>query len=280
MRRSRRLAYAVVAVMVGHVILISAQVVVGPDTTLLGSVVFGAFAESQRLVASTVGAARGLWDGYGSIRTLREENRELRGAVAQLELRVQQQRALVQRAHGLERLLGMRVSVDVPTLSARVIAADASPWFRTLTVDRGHRDGVLEDMAVIAPGGIVGRIVGAPSPWAAKVQPLVDRNAAAGARIERTRIPGVVSGVDDTSVLRMEYVSNLEDVRTGDTVLASGTDGIYPPGFAIGSVTSVERGPGLYKAIAVEPFVDVTRLEKVLVVLGGEGRRASAEEAR
>ena len=90
MRRSRRLAYAVVAVMVGHVILISAQVVVGPDTTLLGSVVFGAFAESQRLVASTVGAARGLWDGYGSIRTLREENRELRGAVAQLELRVQQ----------------------------------------------------------------------------------------------------------------------------------------------------------------------------------------------
>lgn len=280
MRRSRRLAYAVVAVLVGHIVLISVQVVVGPNTTLLGSVVFGAFGESQRAVASAVGAARGVWDGYGSIRNLREENRTLREVVAQLELRVQQQQALVQRAHGLERLLGMRESVDVPTLSARVIAADASPWFRTLTVDRGHRDGVLEDMAVIAPGGIVGRVVGSPGPWAAKVQPLVDRHAAAGARIERTRIPGVVVGVDDTSVLQMEYVSNLEDVRTGDTVLASGTDGIYPPGFAIGSVTSVERGPGLYKAIGVEPFIDVARLEKVLVVLGGEGRRAAAGEAR
>ena len=265
------------AVLLGHVILISAQVIVGPGTRLLGVVIFGAFAEGQRLVTSAAGAVRGVWGGYGSVRALREDNRVLREAVVRLELRVQQQHALLQQAHGLEQLLELRESVDARTLSARVIAADATPWFRTLTVDRGNRDGVRADMAVIAPNGVVGRIVGTPGPWAAKVQPLVDRNAAAGARIERTRTPGVVVGVDDTAVLQMEYVSNLEDVRIGDTILASGTDGIYPPGFAIGSVTSVAQGPGLYKVIAVEPVVDVTRLEQVLVVLAGESRRAAAE---
>ena len=66
----------------------------------------------------------------------------------------------------------------------------------TVTVNRGTADGVQADMAVIAPKGVVGRIVGPVASHAARVQLLIDRNAAAGAVTERTRAGGMAVGVD------------------------------------------------------------------------------------
>ena len=77
-------------------------------------------------------------------------------------------------------------------------------------------------------------------------------------------------GVGDGSLLHMEYVSNLEDVRIADVVVTSGTDGIYPKGFVIGTVSAVERGTDLYKAITVQPVVDFTDLEDVLIVMSDD----------
>jgi rod shape-determining protein MreC len=119
-------------------------------------------------------------------------------------------------------------------------------------------------MAVISPAGVVGRVV-LPSARAAKVQMLIDRNAAAGALIERTRAQGIVVGQGDS--LRMQYVPGTADVKPGDLVVTSGIDRIYPKGFVIGTVDVVDRGPGTYHEISVRPAVDFSRLEEVLVVL-------------
>ena len=62
-------------------------------------------------------------------------------------------------------------------------------------------------MSVIAPAGIVGRLV-VPSLRSAKVQLLIDRNAAAGAIMERTRAQGVVVGAG-ADRLRLDYVSDV-----------------------------------------------------------------------
>jgi rod shape-determining protein MreC len=120
-------------------------------------------------------------------------------------------------------------------------------------------------VAVIAPSGVVGRIVGDPAGRAARVQLLIDRNAGAGALVERSRAGGVVTG--DGSGLRTEYVSTLADVVSGDLVVTSGLDGIYPKGYVIGQVTTVEQRSGVYKSIGVRPTVDFSALEEVLVVL-------------
>ena len=66
-------------------------------------------------------------------------------------------------------------------------------------------------------------------------------------------------------LLRMEYVSGIADVKPGDTIVTSGIDGIYPKGFVIGKVESVDKGNGTYKII-VRPSADFNRLEDVLVV--------------
>jgi len=277
MDRRQRTGYLVLAIVLAHVILISAQVNAAPGTSVLQSVTFGVFSEVQRWVTSARDGVFDVWSGYVGLRGVREDNLRLNVEISDLQLELQEQRALANQTRSLERLLKLRETVALPTLSARVIAADSTPYFRTLTVDRGRDNGVRTDLAVIAPAGVVGRVVGDPGPRAAQVQLLIDRNAAAGALVERTRASGVVVGTDDSALLMMEYVSNLEDVRVGDEVVTSGIDGIYPKGFRIGKVTNVEEGVGLYQVIHVEPIVDFSQLEDVLVVLNSQAVRSRSE---
>jgi rod shape-determining protein MreC len=193
------------------------------------------------------------------------ENDTLKRQLAEAQVALQSQRALAERARGLEKLLELRDRVPLQTTAAEIIGAAAEPDFRTVTIDKGTRDGLRPDMAIIAPAGVVGRIV-VPSARSAKVQLLIDRNAAAGALIERSRAQGVVVGAGDDR-LQLDYVSEAADVAVGDVVVTSGIDGIYPKGFVIGRVQAVEKNGPAYKRIVVKPAVDFSSLEEVLVVM-------------
>jgi rod shape-determining protein MreC len=270
----QRTAMLFIAVVLGHIILISAQVNSSAGVPLLEVVTFGAFAEVQRGAAGLTGGIRDAWSGYGNLRHVRAENEELRRKLGELQVQFQQERARVERARQLESLLGFKQQLRVDTIAAGVIGASASHDFRGITIDRGTSQAVTANMAVIGPAGLVGRVV-TPTAHASKVQLLIDRNAAAGALVERSRAQGIVvgSGVD---MLRMDFVPATADVKAGDTVVTSGVDGIYHKGFVIGTVQQVENGNGIYKAIRVRPSVEFNRLEEVLVVKtppapGGDG---------
>jgi rod shape-determining protein MreC len=273
----RRTGVLLLVVTMGQLVLISAQVQSKSGMPVFQAVTFGVFASVQR---GTTGVLHGIGDFWGSyvwLRGARAENETLRKQVTELEVRLQEQRALASRSTRLQELLKLQTATPVPTIAAEVIAGNPNPGMLTVTIGRGSADGVLADMAVIAPAGIVGRIVGAPASHASRVQLLIDRNAAAGALTERARAGGMVAGVDKDPPLSMELVSNQADVKPGDLVVASGVDGIYPKGFAIGRVESSERGSGLYRAISVRPAVDFSSLEEVLVVLVPP-RSAQAED--
>lgn len=247
-----------------HVVLISAQVNTASGLPMLQLVTFGSFSEVQRGTMAVVGGVRDLWSGYIALQGVQGENDALRQELQALQVRLQQERAQAQRTDNLRQLLELRERANLETTAAEVIAAAASPEFRTVTIDKGTGEGLKADMAVISPAGVVGRIV-LPSGRASKVQLLIDRNAAAGALIERTRVQGVIEGIGDGS-LSMQYVPATSDVRPGDLVVTSGIDGIYPKGFVIGTIEQVDRGTGGYHLITVRPAVDFTRLEEVLVV--------------
>jgi rod shape-determining protein MreC len=212
-----------------------------------------------------VSGIRHVWAGYVGLRGVKSENERLKRELEAVQVEVQQQRALADRTRSLERLLDLRDRANLTTTAAEIIAAGATPDFRTVTIDKGTRDGLRADMSVISPAGVVGRVV-VPSARSAKVQLLVDRNAAAGALIERSRAQGVVVGGGEDR-LQMDYVSEVADVVVGDLVVTSGIDGIYPKGFVIGKVDVVERSGGGFKRIMVRPAVDFRAIEEVLVVL-------------
>jgi rod shape-determining protein MreC len=261
----QRSGYLFLSVMLGHLLLISAQVNSRSGVPVLEAVTFGVLAEMERSISAGVSTVRRVWSGYAGLRHVKSENDELTRRLEEAQIALQQQRALADRTRSLERLLDLRDRSKLNTVAAEIIAAGAMPDFRTLTIDKGTREGVRADMAVIAPAGVVGRVV-MPTARSAKVQLLIDRNAAAGALVERSRAQGVVTGGGDDR-LRMDYVSEVADVVVGDLVVTSGIDGIYPKGYVIGQVESVEKSGTAYKTITVKPAVDFTSLEEVLVVL-------------
>jgi len=253
--------------MLPQILLVSWQVQTRTGTRVLSAVAFETFSRVQQATASVVYGTRGLWSGYVALRGVRVENEDLKRRVAALEVQLQQEHAMAARSSQLAELMDLRSKATFPTLAAEVIAGNPDPVVRTVTIDRGSADGVLADMAVIAPAGIVGRVIGPVARRAARVQLIIDHNAAAGAVTERTRAGGLVLGADANPPLRLDMVSNLHDVKAGDTVVASGVDGIYPKGYLIGQVESAVRGAGLYQTISVRPAVDFSGLETVLVVL-------------
>ena len=275
----QRTGYLFLAVRLGHLILISAQVQSKTGVPVLETVTFGFFSRIQGAASALVGGVRGGWGNYVDLRGVRTENAQLRQQVSDLEVRLQEQRALASRGERLEELLKLKSSTTLPTIAASVIAGSPIPDVLTVTIDRGSSDGVQPDMSVIGPKGVVGRVMGPVAAHAARVQLIIDRNAAIGAVTERTRAGGLVFGRSsgDDPPLGMDLVSNLSDVKGGDVVVASGVDGIYPKGFVIGSVEASQPGPGLHRVITVRPAVDFSSLEEVLVVMVA-ARGATPEE--
>ena len=271
----QRTGYLFLAVVLAHVLLISTQVTSRSGVPVLESVVFGVLAEVQRVVMSATSGVRNVWSGYIGLRHVKTENDELKRQLAEAQILLQQQRALADRARGFQDLLELRGRSDLETVAAEIIGAASASDFLTVTINKGSHAGLKPDMAVIAPAGVVGRII-VTSPRSSKVQLLVDRNAAAGAIIERSRAQGVAMGGGDGR-LRLEYMSEAFDVAVGDQVVTSGIDMIYPKGFVIGKVDVVEKAGAAYKRVTIKPAVDFSSIEEVLVVLTPPAGREPAE---
>ena len=263
----KRTGWILFAAIMAQVLLVSAQVQTKSGVRAIEAVSFGTFARVQGAASSMVRGVRDVWTSYAALRGAQGENAELKRRMGELELRLQEERALAARTTRLQELLDLKQNVSLPTVAAEVIAGNANPGDRQITINRGSADGVQNSMAVISPRGVVGRVIGHPSARAARVQLIIDHSAAAGALTERTRAGGMVVGAEANPPLRMELVSNLNDVKAGDTVIASGVDGIYPKGYLIGRVEYATQGGGLYQTINVRPAVDFSGLEEVLVVL-------------
>jgi rod shape-determining protein MreC len=272
----QRTGWLFTAVVLAQLLLISAQVTTRTGVPMLEVAVFGAVAELQRVATGVISGASDRWQQYVLLQDVRGENERLRSEMGVLQLELQQERALAQEARTLQALLDMKKATPLATISAVVIAGGASPDFRTLTIDKGTRQGILGDMAVVAPAGVVGRVV-TPSVRAAKVQLLIDRNAAVAGLVERTRAQGLVVGTGENR-LQMEYVPGTADIKAGDRVVTSGIDGIYPKGFLIGQIESVQRGAGDYTSVVVKPAVELSALEAVLVVSSAPDSGAEDQE--
>lgn len=214
----------------------------------------------------------GLWDGYLALQDVREENRQLRKEVEFLQGQNNYLREAAAATQRLESILGFKQKTLPDTVAAQVIGRDATNWYRGIILNKGQQDGVQPDMGVITPAGVVGRVV--KSTASTSVVLLVsDPNNAIAGLIQRTRDEGIVEGTRSGRA-RLKYIPLLSSIHAGDRVVTSGLAGAFPRGLAIGTVTQIEKQEGdLFQSAEVEPEVDLTKLDEVLVI------RAPYEEA-
>jgi rod shape-determining protein MreC len=206
-----------------------------------------------------------LWLGYINLVGVRRQSAELQRQLEeyrQREVRFQEAQQALTR---LEALLDLKRQVALPVIGARVIAYDPSLWSRSAIIDQGKVQGVKEGLPVLAPQGIVGRVVEV-YPEYSKTMLIVDRKSAADAMVQRTRVRGILKGKGGNRC-SLEFVPKNADVQVGDLVLASGLVGLYPKGLVFGKVTAAnKKNPGVFQEIEVTSSADLSALEEVLVV--------------
>lgn len=232
----------------------------------------------QKGIAWVMSGVLGGWNGYVNLLHVRERSRELLQELNRV--RMENEELLQVRAENerLRSLLSMTQGSSHRTyLGARVIGVRLDPkGLQVVTIDRGAADGVAKMMPVVVAQGVVGRVHGV-YPHSADVLLLIDRNSSIASRVERSRARANVRGFGDPDLCKLDYALRSEDMIEGDTLVTSGTDGVFPRGIPVGSVTRVKRtGFGLYQDAKVVPAVAVTKLEEVLVITSAP---RSAEEA-
>jgi rod shape-determining protein MreC len=198
-------------------------------------------------------------------------NVTLRREVTRLSGELGRTRELAQENQRLRRLLGMHEDLAPKSIGASVVTARLAGQSRVILVDRGSADGVRPDMAVVAWGGAVGRVVSVERDFA-RVRLLSDPNSGAAGVIARSRAEGMVVG-RGSEPMELVYVPKYADVAVGDRVVTSGLDGVFPRGFGLGRVSVVGEPVGASKSIRLEPEVDDRSVEDVLILLEPTGTR-------
>ncbi len=254
-----------VVVVVAQVLLLAVQIKREQDVRLIRVWAVAIVTPLQRAGAYLVDSVTGAWDGYLALRNAHRENEVLQAELSELRMRVQRLEGRATEADRLAALLAFRdAHPDAPLLAARVIAASAGATTRTIYVSRGEVDGVRKDMGVITPDGVVGKVLEA-YPNTAQVLLLTDRESGVGARLQNSRVAGVVRGTGEAVVL-MDYVINDQEVAAGEMIVTSGQDRIFPKDLPVGRVVETKAGSP-FKMIRVRPAARLDRLEEVFVLL-------------
>ncbi|GAB4277281.1 MAG: rod shape-determining protein MreC [Deferrisomatales bacterium] len=215
-----------------------------------------------RGVADTIGNAV---DHYLFLAHSAREAQRLRKEVADLKRALLAVEEVDLENRRLKALLGFKRSTDLPLVPARVVGRSASPWFRTVLLDKGTGDGVVLDAPVVTPAGVVGRVY-ETGEGASRALLLTDANSAVDGLIQRTRTQVVVEGTLGPSC-RVLYLPRGEEVAAGDRVVTSGLGGIFPKGLLLGEIEDVEAPPGaVFQRARLRPGVDFSRLEEVFLV--------------
>jgi len=236
----------------------------------------GAVAPLERGIVGLQNGVGGLWHNYFYLRGVRQENRDLKEKIQQLEIERARLSEDAEQAHRLQVLLNFKEQFIAKTLPAQVIGSSGSEQSRSVYIDKGSEDGVQPEMAVMTADGIVGKVLHTQG-HIASVLLINDQTSGVGALLEKSRLQGVLRGTASGEVM-LEKVMSDEAVQSGERVLTSGGDGIFPKGLPVGTVSKVSQGPDLFLNIRVRPAADLNRLEEVLVITQQEERQPAVAE--
>jgi rod shape-determining protein MreC len=213
-----------------------------------------------------------VWHNYFYLRGVRAENRALRAEIERMSLERVRISQDADQARRLQALLGFKEQFISQTLAAQVIGGSGSELSRSVFIDKGNRDGLKPDMAVITADGIVGKVLHVYHATS-EVLLINDQSSGVGAILDQTRLQGILNGTPAGELVLGRVMSD-ETVPPGEMVLTSGGDGIFPKGLPVGKVSKVSPGSDLFLNIHVRPSADLSRLEEVLVVTKIDERQA------
>jgi rod shape-determining protein MreC len=240
----------------------------GPSVRLIRMWAMTAVTPVERVTHALGSGAGHAWSEYIDLRHVRQQNKDLQQQLARVRIEEAAISEDALQGRRLQAMLGFRESYVGSTVAAEVIGASGSEQSHVLTIDKGSRDGLRPDMAVITQDGVVGKLRDV-FPATSEVLEINDQSSGAGVLLASTRIRAILRGTL-TGRVQIGNLTADSRIQPGEQVLTSGGDQVYPRGLPVGVVESIAPDPDHqpYTAIRVHPAVDLDRVEEVLVITG------------
>jgi rod shape-determining protein MreC len=263
--RRYTLSAFIIVILFSALILMSLRVKQRKGVEFLDALVIEVCAPFQKASTFVIKAIHGAFQEYFFLVHLGRENATLKQRIAELQKENRQMREMAIANERLQRLLQFREKISPSVIGAEVIGQDPSSWFKSVTVNKGEKDGVRKGMAVISPEGVIGQIL-KTAPDYATVLLITDYNSAIDSIVQRTRAKAIVEGKGE-NLCQLKYLLRADEVIVGDTVVTSGLGGNFPKGLTVGEIKKVDKkGHGIFQYAELVPSVDLTKLEEVLII--------------
>lgn len=241
-----------------------------PFLNWLSDIIYNLLTPILNLIHNTVETIKNFFVTLFSIDDVNQEIKELKQKNSVLERQILFLENINRENKRLRELLNFKEKVEHQMIGAEVIANSPSPWEKTVTINKGSRDGLEKRMPVITYNGyLVGRIENTGSSYS-QIRLITDQNFVVGGIIARTdsREIGLVrgSGRDEKNNI-MDNIAWDADVQEDDAVLTSGLSNNFPSGLKIGKVVKVESDNyGLSQKAEIDLFISNITLEEVMVI--------------
>lgn len=221
----------------------------------------------REVISSSVGGVTGLFTNYTGLVSIRADYEELQRRTRVLEEERERAAELIQENERLRKLMNATDGTKLKRIAARVNGYRHTGWFHTISINGGSNAGIKPQSAVVTHDGVVGQVISVGEAFS-RVLLLTDHTSSIDALVQSSRARGIVEGISDRQ-LGMRFAMAVESISVGDRVITSGFDGVFPPGLLIGRVSATENDSGaLFKAVTLQPAVDVGALEEVVVLVG------------
>ena len=260
----RRPFFILAAVLVAQLLLLSLQITRSHDVRLIRVWAVALIDPFQRSLRGITDISVGAWRTYRDLLRAQQENQELHKQLVSAQSHIQQLSEQAAESLRLRAMLEFKNQLPFQTVAAEVIASSPGENSNAIFIGKGADEGLTSDLAVMTPEGVVGKTIAVFS-HSSQVLLLTDPSSGVGVMLEKTRLQGVLKG-DSQNPCLIRYIMNEEPISSGEAVLTSGLDQIYPKGLRVGTVVGTSAG-NIYKNVEVKPAADLSRLETVLVVL-------------
>jgi rod shape-determining protein MreC len=222
---------------------------------------------------------RDAWGYVSDLRTAESEADRYRKQLEALRAQSFQYEDAIQRIRDLEAITAYQGSDQFPddytSIAAEVISDPLDPFRQYIIIAAGHDQGVRKDAPVVVPAGLVGHVTRVASD-SARITLITDPQSTVSAYDTSTRAHGGIRGRGAGKSLLLDRVPREEVVQNGDRIATSGRrweklPSLYPRNIGVGAVTSVtQRDTEYFPIVQVDPFVDFSDLDSVLVLIPKE----------
>lgn len=198
-------------------------------------------------------------------KSIANENKRLKREAAALSSRVAALDEALSENKRLKEMLAIKDKVAKYSVVARVTGRDFSNWAESLIINKGSKDGLKEDMAVLANGVVIGKVT-AVGRSSSRVSLITDPEIRVAVISQRGRASGLMYGIAHGRCI-MKFIPKDSDIKAGDTVVTSSTSGVYPQGFLVGKAIDVKLELNrMYQFAVIEPAISPMAVEEVLAV--------------